>query len=214
LNVFPLVKRGYPVTGIDISEEMLRQFRQKFLKIPNNLTLIHGDASQISFPDNSFDVVLTVHMIHNVSNWRHFLDDIDRVLKSGGFYLNAQWVTPPARMEFESYFRSILSKYEEFQNSKCLDVAIKEINVEEYFSGKGYKSNYLIAKKWTVSNTVEELLGFFKFRAYGLCWQVTDEIFPQIMNEFEEFCLERYGSLNTTLSSDAKFEIWAYTTNK
>jgi ubiquinone/menaquinone biosynthesis C-methylase UbiE len=51
-------------------------------------------------------------MIHNVSNWRHFLDDIDRVLKSGGFYLNAQWVTPPARMEFESYFRSILSKYE------------------------------------------------------------------------------------------------------
>jgi len=105
LNVIPFVKRGYPVTGIDVSQEMLDQFRKKLNPIPDNLNLIHGDASKLPFPDNSFDVVLTVHMIHTVSNWQAFLDDIDRVLKPGGFYLNCQWITPPARREFEGYFR-------------------------------------------------------------------------------------------------------------
>lgn len=211
LNILPLVKRGYFVTGIDVSEAMLDQLCQKLNPIPQNLTLLHADASQLPFLDQSFDVALTVHMVHTVSNWKIFLDEIDRVLKPQSFYLNAQWITPPARMEFEQYFRAILSKYEESQVSKQVYGVINEINVEEYLHNKGYRSNYLIAKEWTVSNTVEELLSFFKSRAYGLCWRVPDEIFHRIIDEFEEFCTKHYGSLKTELSSEAKFEIWAYT---
>ncbi|NMG09561.1 class I SAM-dependent methyltransferase [Brasilonema sp. UFV-L1] len=211
LNVLPFVKRGYSVTGIDISSEMLAQFRQKFNETPQNLKLIHADASHLPFLDNSFDVVLTVHMLHFVSDWRAFLDDINRVLKPGGFYLNCQWITPPARKEFEDYFRAILAKYEGGkQESKRINAIIQEIDVEEYFYGRGVKSNYFIAKEWTVKNTVRELLSFLKSRAYGLCWQVPDEMFNEIMNELEEFCIKHYGSLEEVLSSEAKFEIWAY----
>lgn len=214
LNVLPLVRRGYAVTGIDVSQEMLDQFSQKFPQVPQNLSLIHGDASQLPFPDQSFDVVLTVHMVHTVSNWKIFLDEIDRVLKPGGFYLNAQWITPPARREFEQYFRAILAKYERLQESKSVDKkVIEDINVEEYFNHKGYQSTYAVAKKWAVSNTIEELLSCFKMRAYGLCWRVTDEIFEQAMKELEEFCDQHYESRKTQLSSEAKFEIWAYTSS-
>jgi ubiquinone/menaquinone biosynthesis C-methylase UbiE len=211
LNVLPFVKRGYSVTGIDVSQPMINQFKQKLHNIPQNLKLIHADASQFPLPDQSFDVVLTVHMIHGVLNRKMFLDEVDRVLKPQGFYLNAQWITPPARMEFERYFRAILAKYEVEKTSKQVKKVIEEINLEDYFHSKGYRSNYVIAKEWTVSNTVEELLGFFKLRAYGLCWLVSDEIFPHVMREFEEFRVEHYGSLETELSSQAKFEIWAYT---
>lgn len=211
LNVLPFVRRGYSVTGIDVSREMLDQLRQKLNTAPPNLKLIHANASQLLFPDNCFNVVLTVHMLHTVSDWRAFLDDIDRVLKPRGFYLNCQWITPPARREFEGYFRELLSKYEgSKQESKHIDIAIQEINVEKYLHRKGYVSNYFIANKWIVSNTVEELLSFFKSRAYGLCWRVSDEVFHQLMNEFEEFCIRHYGCLKTILSSEAKFQIWAY----
>ena len=210
LNVMPLVKGGYRVTGIDVSPQMLAQFRQKLGKVPANLSLICGDASRLPFLDLSFDVVLTVHMIHGVSNWQVFLSEVDRVLKPRGFYLNAQWITPPARLEFEGYFRGILSNYEEFHSSKSLDRVIKEIRVEDFFRQKGYQSSYFLAKRWTVSNTVEELLTYFKLRAYGICWRVSDEKFQRLMQEFEEFCLNHYGSLATELSSEAKFEIWAY----
>lgn len=211
LNVLPLVRRGYSVTGIDVSQEMLNQFRQKLNGTPANLKLIHADASQLPFPDNSFDVVLTVHMLHTVSEWTAFLDDIDRVLKPGGFYLNCQWITPPARREFEGYFREILSKHEGSKpESKRVDAAIQDIDVEGYLHQKGYLSNYLVAKEWIVRNTVEELLSFFQSRAYGFCWQVSDEIFNQKMKEFQEFCIRHYGYLERIISSEAKFEIWAY----
>lgn len=211
LNVLPLVKRGYSVTGVDVSEEMLNQFRQKLPEVPSNLTLIQADASQLPFSDRSFDVVLTVHMLHTVSNLQTFLDEIDRVLKPGGFYLNAQWITPPARREFEEHLRVILSKYKEAPKSQQVVTPTEEIEMEKYLRNKGYQSNYFIAKTWTVSNTIEELLGFLRARAYGLCWVVSDAIFHRVMDEFEAFCIKHYGSLQTVLSSDAKFEIWAYT---
>ncbi|MBD2446658.1 class I SAM-dependent methyltransferase [Nostoc sp. FACHB-152] len=211
LNVLPLIKRGYSVTGIDASQAMLDQLRQKLPEIPQNLNLIHADASQLPFTDESFDVVLTVHMIHTVSNWKVFLDEVVRVLKPQGFYLNSQWITPPARMKFEGYLRAILAKYEVKQAPKPVNKVLEEINIEEYLNSKGYRSNYVIVKEWTVSNTVNELLNFYKSRAYGLCWLVSEEVFHQVMDEFEEFCVAHYGSLETELSSSAKFEIWAYT---
>jgi ubiquinone/menaquinone biosynthesis C-methylase UbiE len=212
LNVLPLVKKGYAVTGIDVSLEMLHQFRQKLNPIPQNLTLIQGDASQLPLPDQSFDVVLTVHMLHTVKNWRVFLDEIDRVLKPRGFYLNAQWITPPARMEFEQFFRRILSRYEVEQVSRPRQEGINDGQVEEYLHRKGYQSSYLVAKEWIVSNTVAELLSYFKSRAYGLCWRVPEAKFQQVINEFEAFCLQHYDSLQTELSSQAKFEVWTYGT--
>ena len=211
LNVLPLVKRGYPVTCIDISQEMLDQFRQKLQSIPPNLTLLQADASKLPFPDASFDVVLTVHMIHTVENCQVFLDEIERVLKPSGFYLNAQWVNPPARKEFETYFKSILSKYKETKVPKILDNLIED--TDHYLHQKGYQVDYQIAQEWTVTNTVEELLDNYKARAYGFCWWLPDDLFQRAIEEFEAFCVDHYGTLATELSSTAKFELWAYTAN-
>jgi ubiquinone/menaquinone biosynthesis C-methylase UbiE len=221
LNVIPLVKRGYSVTGIDISEQMLNQFRQKLNGTPDNLTLVSADASQLPFADSSFDVVLTVHMLHTVGDRKIFLDEIDRVLKPEGFFLNCQWITPPARRQFEANFRAIQSKYKNYPpESKSQDKAIEERDLEQYLREKrdleqylhekGYQSNYFVAKKWTVTNTIAELLHFYKLRAYGLCWQVSDEEYDKVVIEFEKFCIHHYGSLEREISSEAKFEIWAY----
>lgn len=213
INVLPLVKRGYAVTGIDVSQEMLNQFRQKLSAVTSNLNLICTDASQLDFPDWSFDAVLTVHMIHTVANWQIFLDEITRVLKPNGFYLNAQCITPPTRLEFEDYFQKILAQYEaQYSQPEPNPLAKINIGIDQYFFNKGYQSNYFVAKEWKVSNTVRELLSFFKLRVYGFCWRVSEEIFEEAIAEFENFCIEHYGSLDTELSSKAKFEIWAYQT--
>jgi ubiquinone/menaquinone biosynthesis C-methylase UbiE len=141
LNVIPLVKRGYPVTGIDISQEMLDRFRQKLGEVPSNLQLIHADASRLLFPDRSFDVGLTVHILHAVADWKVLVNDMMRVLKPNGYYLNCQWITPPARLEFEGYFRGILSKYASSQPS------FEQIDVAGYLQTR-CESNYYVAKEW------------------------------------------------------------------
>lgn len=205
LNVIPLVKRGYSVTGIDISQEMLDCFGQKLGIVPSNLQLIHADASRLMFPECSFDVVLTVHMLHAVADWKALLDDIIRVLKPKGYYLNCQWITPPARLEFEDYFRAIQYKYAGSPQSL---MAFEKVDLAGYLQ-KRCEANSYIAKEWIVSNTVRELISFFRARAYGICWQVSDELHKEVMKEFEAFCQEHYG-LDKILSSNAKFEIEAY----
>ncbi|MBD2394563.1 class I SAM-dependent methyltransferase [Cyanobacterium aponinum FACHB-4101] len=209
LNVFPLVKKGYFVTGIDVSEEMLNQFKQKFDTIPDNLALINDDASQLPFEDHSFDVILTVHMVHGIGDRTKFFQEIDRVLKPQGYYLNCQWITPPARMEFENYFRDVLVSYgiEKKINHDMMNTINTQI--KEYFENINYKSNYIVAKEWEVSNTVKELLGYYRDRAYGLCWLLFEQQFNQAMIDFEQFCLNHYHSEDTELSSTAKFEIWS-----
>jgi ubiquinone/menaquinone biosynthesis C-methylase UbiE len=214
LNVFPLVNRGYSVTGVDVSRNMLNQFREKFNGFPKNLTLLRMDASTLSFSDGSFDVVLTVHMIHTVSDGKSFLTEIERVLKPQGFYLNAQWIMPPHRMKFDGYFRSILNQYEPLSNQ--LDIPTIEINVDKFFREreKDWKSNYLVAHEWLTTNTVEELLSYYQSRAYGICWEITDDVHHQVMKDFEKLCIRQYGSLRAQLSSNAKFEIWVYTVSR
>ncbi|MEM9218637.1 MAG: class I SAM-dependent methyltransferase [Cyanobacteria bacterium P01_F01_bin.150] len=218
LNMMPFVKRGYAVTGIDISAEMLDQFRQKIKgtsgqAMPENLTLIQGDASQLPFPDNHFDVILTVHMIHAVTHWQRFLDDIERVLKPQGVYINAQWLLPPARRKFQDHFYTILANYPEAYTPYPADKLVDAIAIDDYFRSKGYHSDYRLVKKWPVGNTVQEMLAFYRARAYGFCWRVENNVFPKIMNELESFCIEHYGSLDAELSSNATFELWAYTAN-
>ncbi|MGB2924170.1 MAG: class I SAM-dependent methyltransferase [Limnothrix sp.] len=211
LNVLPLVKQGYAVTGMDISAAMLQQCCRKLGDRPANLTLIQGDASTLPLPDQSFDVVLTVHLTHAVSNVATFADEIHRVLRPGGFLLNAQWLVPPARLEFENHFRVIAAKHGQpitlFSQPKRLET---DVELEQYLLKKGYRKKHHLVKEWTVENTVEELLHNFQLRAYGFCWRIEDAAFEQIMENFTTFCLEHYNSLSAELSSPAKYELWSY----
>lgn len=83
-----------------------------------------------------------------------------------------------------------MAKYKKAEEVKPADRGVKEINVEDYFRNKGYPSNYLIAKQWTLRNTIEELLEYLKLRAYGLCWQVPEATFHQEIAAFQEFCVD------------------------
>lgn len=63
-----------------------------------------------------------------------------------------------------------------------------------------------------MSNQIQELLTFYKLRAYGLCWLLPNEAFQLALEEFERVCCDHYGSLEAELSSPTRFEIWAHTT--
>jgi len=46
-----------------------------------------GDALEIPFPENHFDVVLNVESSHGYSNFDKFLSEVKRVLKPDGYFL-------------------------------------------------------------------------------------------------------------------------------
>ncbi|KLL11437.1 class I SAM-dependent methyltransferase [Protofrankia coriariae] len=72
-------KRGWSVTGIDLSERMLAHAHRR---IPGRIA--RADASAIPFADGSVDACVAVHVLHLVGNIPAVLREVARVLRPGG----------------------------------------------------------------------------------------------------------------------------------
>ena len=83
---FALARRGAETTGLDFSAQMLAvaAARQRHLKSQiANLKFLQGDAQQLPFPENSFDVVTVGYGLRNLTSWERGLDEMHRVARPG-----------------------------------------------------------------------------------------------------------------------------------
>jgi 2-polyprenyl-3-methyl-5-hydroxy-6-metoxy-1,4-benzoquinol methylase len=71
------------VAGIDIDEPAMTHAQTAFRK--PNLQFSQGDAMQLAYPDNNFDVVVCSHVYEHVPDASKMFNEIFRVLKPGGF---------------------------------------------------------------------------------------------------------------------------------
>lgn len=81
---FELAKRGFQVTGIDITEKAIDLIRQRFTlyQMPGDFRV--ADAENLPFDDNSFDVVYSFGVLHHTPNTEGAIEEIRRVLKPHG----------------------------------------------------------------------------------------------------------------------------------
>lgn len=95
---------GCRVLGIDISKDMVERAREK--QEPGVEFLV-GDAENIDFPDNTFDVVISESVTGFTDKGRS-LSEYHRVLKNGGYLgLNeVTWLEDPSP-EMDDYFRRV-----------------------------------------------------------------------------------------------------------
>jgi len=81
---FALAQRGADVTGLDFSPPMLEIAARRNLKsqIPN-LKFQPGDAQQLPFAENSFDIVTVGYGLRNLASWERGLEEMRRVARPG-----------------------------------------------------------------------------------------------------------------------------------
>lgn len=88
-----LASRGYDVTAIDFSAEMLTEAKQNAGFLADSIDFYQMDAQALTFPDNSFDVIVSRNLTWNLPNPVAAYQQWHRVLKPGGVMLNfdANW---------------------------------------------------------------------------------------------------------------------------
>lgn len=79
-----LQERGADVVGVDTSEEMLEQARER---VSADVELHQGDlAEPLSFAEtNGFDGVLSALALSYIEDWRQPFSEFTRILRPGGF---------------------------------------------------------------------------------------------------------------------------------
>jgi len=75
---------SYHITGVDISHSFVQIASENARQAGVTIDFRHGDVAHLPFPADTFDFVLCVAAFKNFSDPVAALDDIYRVLRSGG----------------------------------------------------------------------------------------------------------------------------------
>lgn len=84
----PYLPEDISITGIDISQKMLEKAAERLKKIGReDVDLLRMDASELAFPDSSFDRVLAAYTISTVPDPIKAVREMSRVCKPYGYIL-------------------------------------------------------------------------------------------------------------------------------
>ena len=92
--------KGSKITGLDISEKMLNIGRQKVTErnLENKISLVSGDAENLSFSKNTFDLISIGFGVRNFQNLEKGLLESFRVLREGGTLIILETSVPQNRL--------------------------------------------------------------------------------------------------------------------
>jgi ubiquinone/menaquinone biosynthesis C-methylase UbiE len=87
--LYELLKKNFKVVGIDIAIGMLRASRTLLSeRLPDKRAgLLQADIEHLSFPNETFDVVIAAGVIEYLSSDEKLLPELHRVLKPGGILI-------------------------------------------------------------------------------------------------------------------------------
>ncbi len=91
------------MTGVDLVGSAIQLCRNTHRV--SNLRFEQGDAEELPFPDETFDVVLSVESCHHYPSLPRFLCEVERVLRPGGSFCVATYWDRPGLARFEQALR-------------------------------------------------------------------------------------------------------------
>ena len=83
-DTIEFAKRGFQVSGIDITEKAIELIKQRFALYGMQGDFRVADAENLPFEDNSFDLVYSFGVLHHTPNTEKAIREIHRVLKPNG----------------------------------------------------------------------------------------------------------------------------------
>lgn len=90
-TAIPAAKRGASVTGVDIASNLLEQAKRRAVDEKVSIQFHEGDAEELPFGDQSFDVVLSMYGAMFAPRPDRVAAELIRVCKPGGVIAMANW---------------------------------------------------------------------------------------------------------------------------
>lgn len=92
LHFLSRLERQSAFVGVDLCQSAVDRANATYAR-PGTLRYVQGDAEQLPFESNAFDIVINVESSHNYPNLGHFFSEVARVLRPGGYFSHADVFT-------------------------------------------------------------------------------------------------------------------------
>ena len=116
-----------PNCALVIAIDIVKRFVGE--EISNNIKFQLEDALNLSFPDETFDGVISIEVIEHVEDDVRFIEESLRVLKTGG----TLFFTTPNRLRLSSVMRYLIAKPIKFPHCYARDTVLGDIlHLREY----------------------------------------------------------------------------------
>lgn len=129
-----LTEAGFNVTAFDFAETMIEEAKANAGSLSDKITFVQGDAMNLPFEDESFDVIISRNLTWNLPDPKAAYNSWLRVLKSQGLMLvfDANWYTYLVDEE----------KRKEYEADRA---NVKSNNLEDYNIGSNFDTMEQIA---------------------------------------------------------------------
>lgn len=217
----PFIQAGYDYTGIDLSQPMMDKLEQKLADDPAKATfryqLQQGDITSLSFPDNSFDVIITVHVLHLIDNWQAAIDEARRVLRKPGgkLILGYDDISSSTAdqdrfvMHIRKRWAAIMEElgYKEGKVHNRPTVYGPEAEATIYLKSIGAKVQAVdLTEYQTPPLSPRDMFERIKQRMYSRDWKTPDDIHAEGVKRLEKWLNEDYADPDRKVSANAQFQ--------
>jgi ubiquinone/menaquinone biosynthesis C-methylase UbiE len=193
----PFARRGYAVTGADISREMLKILQAKLRESSLPIVFQEGDAAQLPFADAMFDMGLAVHLFYFIQNWKKAFDELLRVVKAEG----------PIILMHTGYGKEIPLLNERYRSLcaesgiLCDSLGVKSTKaVTDYAMALGRKVEFVQDRwQWTAHTRLDDALSYLRNRAYSYSAPVPDEVHAEVMEKLNLEMQDKFGGLSQVI---------------
>lgn len=201
----PFLQRGYRYTGVDISERMMDRLRAKIAGTAAAVTLVNADAEALPFADDTFEVVIGVHIFHLVPDWRRGLSEARRVLTPNGHFVLGYENTA-----HDDPGNELRRQWQTFVREAGGDVSARAgiwPELEAAMTAAGaYSAAYRVGQ-WEEELVPRTVLAQQRERVYSHSWEVPEAVLEAAHERMERWTAERFGSLDTVLTSQREFVV-------
>jgi SAM-dependent methyltransferase len=182
---------------------MLRRLREK----SSAARILQSDASQLPFPADRFDVVMTVHVLHLIPAWRESLREFRRVLVPQGVYLNVRtWASAGVsiREQIRLHWQEWLEAHGVHAGNPGLQGS-EELQQELQSLGAQVTEREVV--RYPFVFPLREQLERFASRVFSDAWDVPDAIFDASIEELRTWVAQEYGDLDRLREDPLRFVI-------
>lgn len=203
----PLALQGANLTGVDLSAGMLRQLRAGWPADLAALPLAQGDLAALPLAGGAYDVVVAVHVLQLLANWRAAVAEMRRVLAPGGaLLLGYEWRPPDSPgARLRDQWNTILATQGGVDGAGGGQTDFADIAAALQAEGAGLVEHAV--GEWTLTRTLARQIETIEHRTWSRTWDVPDDFFPRCLAELRAWAEATFGSLAAAYPVPHRF-IW------